>query len=205
MDNNQKFGRWDWVKYKFTTSKTDPRKESQKVIPESILPAGKMKSSERVKFINPLIRENLDEANKKGESLALIRPDEILFSWKQKTDQELSDETQKHAELANQLSLFDKNAKPLIPCPFLFTIKWHANNAVHNHVCDDWETSTAFFRRKSVEGEAAALLSLKETYEEEYIKKGLCLAFSTHSRRNQQWLLVGLIRLDANHQDDLFL
>ncbi|VAV89164.1 hypothetical protein MNBD_ALPHA04-1442, partial [hydrothermal vent metagenome] len=47
---------------------------------------------------------------------------------------------------------------------------------------------------------------LREKYEDQYFKAGLALGFSTHSRRNvenntdNQWLLVGLIRLDDTQQ-----
>jgi len=108
LKDSQKFGRWHWIKYKFTTPKNDKRKESQKVVPESITPAGELKRAERVKFINPLVRECLAEAEERNESLALIRPEMISFSWTRKTDEELSTEARKHAELASQLSLFDE-------------------------------------------------------------------------------------------------
>jgi hypothetical protein len=35
------------------------------------------------------------------------------------------------------------------------------------------------------------------------MEKGMVLAIGTHSRRDQQWLLVGLIRLDESRQGDL--
>jgi len=55
-----------------------------------------------------------------------------------------------------------------------------------------------------------AIKYLKEKYEEQYLSAGLVLGFSTHSRRNienatsNQWLLVGLIRLDETTQTQLF-
>jgi hypothetical protein len=58
-------------------------------------------------------------------------------------------------------------------------------------------------------GETEALRVLKEKYEEQYFAAGLVLGFSTHSRRNveygteNQWLLVGMIRLDFDSQGAL--
>ena len=79
------------------------------------------------------------------------------------------------------------------------------------HECDDWETSAAFNRFEREYGPKEAIQILKRKYEEEYFKAGLVLGFSTHSRRNiefgdqNQWLLVGLIRLDESAQSSLLL
>lgn len=213
LDDEQKFKRWQWINYSFTTTRNDTRMESQKVIPETIKPRGLLKPKERVSILNMIMRNTLEDANHRNESLALLRPNKINFSWTPKTDKELSDESRKHAVLAQQLSLIDKKeAPPLTPCPYRFTVRWQDDTEkIHSHTCDDWETSTAFFRRKKSEGsDSAALNSLKETYEVNYMQSGLALAFSTHSRRNvtygtpNQWLLVGIIRIDESKQDDLF-
>ena len=51
---------------------------------------------------------------------------------------------------------------------------------------------------------------IKEKYEEQYLKAGLALAFSTHKRRNvehgttNQWLLVGMLRINDEPQKSLF-
>ncbi len=60
-------------------------------------------------------------------------------------------------------------------------------------------------------GHEKAIRVLKQKYENEYFNAGIALAFSTHSRRNvtnnveNQWLLVGLIRIDDETQGDLLL
>ena len=212
LDDDQKFKRWQWINYCYTTTKKDARVESQKVIPESIVTKGVLTAAERVRILNSVMRSSLAEANEKSESLTVLRPKEIDFQWKAKTEAEISDEKIKHAALANQLSLLDKTeAKPLTPCPYKFIVRWvDSNDNTHNHTCDDWETSTAFFvRRKSLGTDNNALASLKETYEQHYMQRGMALAFSTHSRRNithglaNQWLLVGMIRIDESSQGDL--
>lgn len=214
LDPAQKFTRWQWLSYQYTTSAKDRRIESQKVIPETIKRLEKVKKKERAAFLSPLVRNSLTDADANQESLTLIRPKLIDFSWKAKTDEELSKERIEHAKLANQYSLLDKiDTKPLNPCPYVFRLKWRdRNNKPHSHTCDDWETSTAFFRRRKSYGtDAKGLLSLKDTYEKEHMERGLVLAFSTHSRRNvtfdtpNQWLLVGMIRLDESPQGDLLL
>lgn len=171
-----------------------------------------VKPAERARILNPLIRESLEEADSRGESLALIRPETFRLSYIEKTQSEIAAEREKHAALANQLSLFDKSAKPLEPCPVQFIAHWKdSTGKFHRHECDDWETSAAFSRFERESGRADAINIIKSKFEDEYFKAGLALAFSTHSRRNvtygtkNQWLLVGIIRLDEDLQGDLFL
>lgn len=211
LESEQKFERWRWITYQYSTSKTDTRKESQKVLPESITPGAKLKPAEAVHFLNPLIRNSLDEATSLGESLAMVRPQDFDFRWKRKSAGKLAIETRKHGELANQLSLLDATARPLAPCPFEFRIRWHDQEGTYkHHICDDWETAQAFRNFRRLSGETDGLEKLKSKYED-YFERGLAFAFSTHSRRNvtfgtrNQWLMVGMIRLDESAQPDLFL
>lgn len=212
LNDHQKFGRWDWIHYRYTTSPDDRRTESQKVVPESLTVGKKVKQAERSAFLSPLVRSSFREADERGESLTLLRPRELQIGYAVKSDSELNLEREKHAELANQMSLFDQTAKPLEPCPVQFTANWKdADGKVRTHECDDWETSTAYSRFEREYGPTEAVRIIKKKYEDEYFKAGLALAFSTHSRRNvtndttNQWLLVGMIRLDHNPQGDLLL
>lgn len=208
----QKFKRWDWIEYNYTQSPDDRRIESQKVIPESLIVCGTLKKRERAKFLNPLVRSSFSEADDLGESLTLLRPRKLEIKWKEKSRSEIDAERQKHAELADQLALFDSTAKPLEPCSVQFTANWvDSDGKLRKHECDDWETSTAFNRFERQYDRKSAIETLKRRFEDEYFNAGLALAFSTHSRRNvtfgtkNQWLLVGLIRLDFDDQGDLLL
>ena len=212
LNESSKFKRWDWISYNFTKSAKDPRMESQKVVPESISVIGKIKQPERASFLNPLVRPSFEDAETRGESLALIRPVSLKLRWYEKSEAQLAKERGDHKSLANQMSLLDQTAKPLEPCPVQFRIHWRdANGVSRRHECDDWETSTAFNRFEREYGRDRALKTLQETYEDIYFEAGLALAFSTHSRRNShygqqnQWLLVGILRLNYSSQDDLFL
>lgn len=205
LAEGQKFGRWGWVSYEFTEPAHDGRAESQRVVPESIRPGDKMKSAERSRIACRLTRESTKHAESLGESLTLIKPDEIAFSWRKKKDDELQDERRKHAQLANQTSLLHASAKPLEPCPYEFKVRWTSSAESKTQVCDDWETTTAFSRRVQTFGtEDAALKSLRQTYEVDYMQKGMRLAMGTHSRRDTQWLLVGILRVDDLAQGELF-
>lgn len=210
LSETQQFNRWNWINYRYVKSKEDPRIESQKVIPESLTLGGVVKRSERANFLSPLIRASFTDADSRRESLTLIRPKTLRLEAIRKTNAELAYEAVMHGELANQLSMFDATAKPLVPCAMRFVAKWQdQDGGCHNHECDDWETSAAFNRFSRTYGDQRAVEILKQKYEDEYFGAGLVLGFSTHKRRNaefgtsNQWLLVGMIRLDHSEQPSL--
>lgn len=182
------------------------------MIPETVEVSGRIKQAERARILNPLIRESFEDANARRESLTIQRPASVEIEWEHKSRAEIETEAGKHADLANQLAFFDKAAKPLKPCPVRFWVAWIDQSGVgRKHECDDWETSSAYNRFEREYGHERAISFLKQKYETEYFDAGLVLAFSTHSRRNvehgpdNQWLLVGLVRLDEDLQGDFFL
>lgn len=205
LTSEKKFGRWDWIKYRFTTSQIDIREETQRVDDRTIEVVGKMRMGERSRVLGPVIRRSTHEAERRGESLALVRPERLEFVWKKKPSGEYQSERAKHRDAASQTSLLEAHTKPFEPCPYAFRFRWRdSDGQEHEHACDDWETVAAFSRRREIHGENAGLLSLKKTYEDDYFRRGLAFALGTHSRR-QQWLLVGLIRLDDDKQGQLFI
>lgn len=212
LNEAQQFKRWNWIQYNFVKSDSDRRRESQKVLPETLTVTGVVKKSERASFLAPLVRASFADADNRRESLTLIRPRSFTLEAHPKSFPELEQETAKHRELANQLSMFDATAKPLTPCPMRFTAKWRDQDGKdRTHECDDWETAAAFNRFERMYGRSEAVAVLRKKYEEEYFSAGLVLGFSTHKRRNaetgtqNQWLLVGMIRLDETSQSSLNL
>jgi hypothetical protein len=212
LNGDQKFGRWQWISYEYVAPEEDRRRESQKVVSHSLQALAEMKVAERAGFLAPLVRSSLAEANSKRESLTLIRPQELRLEAIRKTDRELQEETEKHKVLADQLSFLDNTAEPLKPCEMQFIVHWKDQDSkTHRQECDDWETAAAYNRFKFNYGAERALEILREKYEDQYFRAGLVLGLSTHSRRNveyrtiNQWLLVGLIRLDETVQGSLGL
>lgn len=172
-----------------------------------------MRKQERAKFLAPLVKGTTKEADQQRDSLVLVRPREVQLEAKDKDRAELEAEAHAHKMLANQLSLLedDDEVEPLKPCVKEFSLRWRdQDNKEHRQVCDDWETMAAFNRFERQYGAKRAVEILKQKYEDEYFKAGLVLGLSTHSRRNiefgtkNQWLLVGLIRLDDTQQMGLF-
>jgi len=199
----QKFKRWSWIEYEFISPRNDDRKESQKVQDQSITLIGQAKAKDRAKSLQSLIYPSFTKPEENSDSLTLIRPQKSTFHWKRRHPDELAKTAQKHANIANQMSLFSNDAKPLPQCPYSFHFRWtDENNKVWNSTCDDWESSATFFqRRRSLYSEDAALTSMTETFNQDYPTRGMALAFSTHSRRNWQWLLVGVLRADYPEEE----
>lgn len=213
LKDDQKFGRWQWVSYDYVRPKDDLRKESQKVLAPTLIVKERMKAGERADFLSPLVRHSLREADDRRDSLTLVRPKSIRIEAFEKSPEELASETQKHKDLADQLSLLedDETVEPLTPCRMQFVLHWQDQDGGHHRQeCDDWETAAAFNRFDRQYGERKAIEFLKEKYEQQYFEAGLVLGFSTHSRRNlefsdrNQWLLVGMIRLNETKQASLF-
>lgn len=211
LNNAQQFKRWDWIEYEYVKPLEDKRKESQKVIPETLRVSGSVRKQERSTILNKKFRESFAHADSFRESLTLIRPVSLDIIATKKSDSEIRDERQKHAALANQMSMFDSTAKPLKICTHSFKARWtDQNGTIHYHECDDWETSAAYNKFESKYGPKDAIQNLKKIYEEQHLKAGLALAFSTHSRRNiefgakNQWLLVGMIRVDVEKQSSFW-
>lgn len=213
-ERRSKIGRWQWISYQYVSPKEDRRHESQKVLSSTLTARSQLRPAERADFLAPLVRASLTEADARKDSLALVRPLDIRLEAIRKSASELRDETQKHKDLAAQLSLLEEDevAEPLTPCPMQFVVRWKDQDGkTHRQECDDWETAAAFNRFERMYGEGRAVQILKEKYEDQYLKAGLVLGFSTHSRRNvenktsNQWLLVGVIRLNETTQSSLGL
>lgn len=206
LKDTQKFARWNWIRYRHTTPATDGREESQKVDPDSIEVVGKLSAGKRAAALRAAFRQSVRQAEERNESLLLIRPRTVQFRWRRKSVEQLRSESRKHEDLVRQGSFLQEAVAPLLPCPYAFYFFWtDPDGERHRHTCDDWETSTAFLRRREAKGtELEALQSLQKTYEDEYFRKGMAFGLGTHMRRQSQWLLVGVVRVDEDANSDLF-
>ncbi len=196
------FSRWQWIEYDWIAPGSDDRrKESRRVQEDTIKTLEIMPERDRANFLNPIIMNSTDEAASKGMTLALVQPKNVKFTYKKKTADQLDKERAAYQEAARQKSLFDADLNALEPCPYAFYFDWtDQDGKSHKATCDDWETAATFYRRRMNKGESEALISMNYTFGEEYPKKGMAFAMGTHSRRPEQWLLVGLIRLDQTAQ-----
>lgn len=201
-----KFKRWQWIEYDWILPRDDARSESRRVQEDTIAIEGEMPSSQRARFLAPIVVRSTDEAVARNQTLALIRPKNVRFHFHKKTAEDIKKEREAYAFAASQKSFFDDELKALDPCPYAFKFDyWTEDGKSHKATCDDWETSAMFYNFQNRYGENEALAIMDKTFNEEYPRKGMAFAMGTHSRRSQQWLLVGVIRLDEIAQMPLGL
>lgn len=195
------FNRWDWVTYQWSLPPHDTRKESRRVHEESIKVVGTLKRTEQASFLTQVFVSSTDEATEKGQSLALIRPLKPRFWYEKKTPSEIQHERLANERAARQTSFLDRELKALEPCPYRFKLDYMMPNGSERHsTCGDWETSAMFRNFRRNVGEQKALAQMTKIFNEDYPTKGMAIAMGTHSARRNQWLLVGLIRVDFSTQ-----
>ena len=79
LDEGQKFGRWDKIRFKWRTAADDTRAESRRIDQQSLQITGELKPSERDRFLAKAIVTGLDAQRQAGLSLALLRPQSPEF------------------------------------------------------------------------------------------------------------------------------
>lgn len=204
---DSQFGRWDWIEYDWISPKGgDARWESRRVQEDTIAASGKMARSKRARFLNPLVLPSMEAAAALGRSLTLIRPNNPRFRFKAKSRGQIDDEKKKYQAAAAQLSMLDEELAALEPCPYAFKFDYRTEDGVrHEMACEDWETAAMFNRFERLMGAASALDKMSVTFNEDYPAAGMVFAMGTHSRHPDQWLLVGVLRLDPMPQFALTL
>jgi hypothetical protein len=201
LDEGQKFGRWDRIRFRWRLPNDDPRPESRRVDQSSISVVGELKPSERQRFLAARIVTGLKREREANRSLALLKARIIRFSYEQKTPEELAQESTRFAALHTQSDLF--NTKPLIPyqpCRFRFQYKYETDDGGRTGTCQDWEIEATFYKWCRDYGEQRALAEMQRVFGEEYPAKGMLMAMGTHSQYPDTWLINGIIRLDEVQQ-----
>jgi len=199
-----KFKRWQWIEYDWIAPGAEDRRKESRRVQEDTIKLGKvMPVDERATFLEPILTGSTAEAAAKGMSLTLVRPASVRFRCKAKTSDQIEAERRAYQEAAQQKSFLDADPElmALDPCPYAFHFDWtDSDGKPHKATCDDWETAATFYKRRQTMSVKDALLSLERTFGEEYPNKGMAFAMGTHSRRPEQWLLVGVLRLDRQKQ-----
>lgn len=200
LAGDKQFKRWDLVEYLPRPPTGDRRKESRNVEESSLKRVGAMKPASRADFFSGLTRPSIVDAASRGESLALVRPENFEFVWKRKPAAEIEADRLKRARTLSQGSLFDKELAAIEPCPFDIRMKFTDATGRHDMACGDWETAATFFKWREEYGEESALQRLKARYEGEYAEAGVAFAFGTMAKHPTTWILLGIIRLDESSQ-----
>lgn len=193
------FKRWQWIEYDWRKPSDDTRWESRRVQEDSISLTTSIPTKERAAFLSGALVPSFQHAEDKGNSLALIRPQNPHFYWKEKDATQIEEERRSYEWAASQHSLFDKELKALTPCKYEFRFSFSDAHGPHDHSCQDWETTAMFYRFRREYTEQKALDIMTTTFNDDYPSKGMAFAMGTSSRW-PIWLLIGVIRLDELSQ-----
>ena len=198
LEDGQKFSRWDRIRFRWRLpGPTDVRPESRRVDQDTLEVVGKLKRSERSKFLANTIVTSLVKEREQGRSFALLRPEILEFIIERVPADKLAEQAKKHADLRLQKDLFNtKPVLPYAPCPYRFKYRYRSEDGDREGTCQDWELEATHYRWTKQYGEEAALAKIRQTFGEEYPEKGMLLAMGTHSRYPDIWLINGVIRLD---------
>jgi hypothetical protein len=197
LGDNKKFKRWHWIDYQWMKPRNDNRWESHWVQEDTISLRNELPPRQRANFLNPLIVPSTAHAAQNGNSLALVRPIDPKFSWNKKPSTSIEEEKRKFEAVARQTSMFDDSVRAYTPCPYEFRYDYHTEDGKHHsHKCLDWETDVTFYRWCERHSETQTLAKMEQVFGQAYPKNGVVFALGTHSQRPDQWLLVGVIRLD---------
>ena len=210
LKDGQKFGRWDRIEVQWRRPKADKRPESYRIDQDGLTIVGKMKEGERARLLDPICVASLRAEREAGRTLALLRPDEIFeFRAEQKSLADIHKEEDRMSAMRAQGDLLNgaesEGVVPLEPCPYRFVYRYRDADGEHRGTCQDWETDATFYRFRREHGDAGALRRMTEIFGDDYPRRGMALAMGTHSRRPDQWLVNGVIRLDRAGHGDLFL
>lgn len=201
LDEGQKFGRWDRVRFRWRLPKDDARTESRRVDQDTIAIVGKLKPSEQERFLARSIVTSLDRERAVGRSLALLKAEILEFKVENKKTEDPTSEAARFDALRAQPDLF--NTKPIIPyrpCPYQFKYRYRTDDGQREGTCQDWEIEATFFHWSQRYGDDQAIGRIRKVFGEEYPAKGMLLAMGTHSQHPDTWLINGVVRLDEVRQ-----
>jgi hypothetical protein len=200
LSGDAQFARWDIVQYRPEIPRDDSRRESRRVDEPSLAVVRKMPQRAREGFFDRLLRDSVTAAANRGESLTLVRPKSLRFRSRPKSTVDLEEERLRRTRTMLQGSLFEQELEAIEPCPYDLSVAFEDDAGKHEMTCGDWETAAAFFNLRRRYGDEHALEHLRSTYEDDYFTRGVALALGTVKKRPNQWLLLGIIRLDETTQ-----
>lgn len=203
LEEAQRFGRWDRIRFDWRKPTDDPRPESVRVNQQSIEVVGELRPSEREKFLTNCIVESLAHEREAGRSLALLKVQVLEFRYEKKNEEEVKLETTKFDALRAQPDLFAKQVTPYKPCPYRFKYRYRTVDGEREGTCQDWEIEATFFHWAREYGETKALAEMLRVFGEEYPSRGMLLAMGTHSLYPDTWLINGVVRLNEPTQFSL--
>jgi hypothetical protein len=203
----QRFGRWDEIEFDWRLPEVakDRRSESKRITMETLSVVGKLRESERERYLASAIVPTLSAAYASGRSLALVRPIDPKFTYRPRTTEEVERIRRGYDSINASPDLFGTtDIVPREPAAYQFSYRFKSADGEHDMACHDWETEQTFLSWRAGYGEERALRDMNGTFGEQYPSKGMVFAMGTHGQRNWQWMIIGVIKLNNITQPNLF-
>jgi hypothetical protein len=185
-----KIHRWDIIEVKTTEPEHDPRSESRKIDPDSIVISGSFSKDreDRRVLLKRLAEKSLDVAIKERRSIILIKPEIVDFHIVERKD-----------ELV-QLTLNGKVFKEQPYRDVSLYYQWNCPEPCdvcsrhhHNMECFDWGAGVLWNRYKADRKVAEEKIT-EMCYDNMKEKFDAWFALGTHSRRPfSKWMVVSLL------------
>lgn len=186
----RKIHRWDVIEVETTEPDRDPRSESRKINPDSIVICGAFSGDreDRRVFLNGLAEKSLDAAISERRSLILIKPEIIDFNIIEHEDKPaqltLDGEVFKEQPYGDVGLYYDWNCPQ--PCQV-------CSKHPHHMLCFDWGAGVLWNKYKSDKKIAAEKVT-QMCYNDMKDRYDCWFALGTHSQRPfSVWMIVGLL------------
>ena len=203
LKSDQRFGRWDLIEFSWRLPEVskDRRIESKRIVQESVRIVGKLKESERQRYLEKALAQGERAEYEAGRSLAVIRPINPKFRYQVRSVEEIERVRKGYDDIRRSPDLFGTtDIVPREPSPFEFYYEYSDGDGKHDKRCHDWETERTFLKWRDLYDEERALKDMQKRFGEEYPQKGMALALGTHGQRNWQWMIIGILRMDVTNQ-----
>lgn len=201
---DQRFGRWDTIRFRWRLPSDDDRPESKRIDPQTLQVTGSVPKRERHGFARRALVGSLADLDAMGKTFGLIRPLKPKFFIERRSEQAI---TKVQRRIDRHISQADFFSEPIIPSeaiPFEFGYKFEFDGRTRRHVCIDWETEYTFRKWRDKYGEKSALDRMKLRFGVEYPERGIAFAMGTHRVKIYRgWLLSAILRVDETDQSSL--
>lgn len=206
LASEQRFKRWDRIRVRWKRPSDDSRIESKRIDPQNLKVEGRVPDGERAALVERAVIANLEQEQREGRSLALIRPTNIRFVVRKLSSTELMKSQRRRDALRGQLDLLADSEIAAVAPPYSFFYEFDHAGRRRRHLCIDWETEATFLKWRDRYGEGSTLDLMQQKWGEGLPARGLAFAMGTHRVEFwKNWLLSGIIQAPNPSQGQLAL
>jgi hypothetical protein len=168
LDFDQRYPRWGIIQASIERNQKDYREESYRINDQTIKLLRKLDTKdqweERRKFFEPFLVPSIEQIKAQGESLGLIRPHDVAYSYEE-SDREWTSSKQ---AVLDQYDLLNPKepGSDLEKIPYKFFYKFNDSTGKHRCSIIDWEICQLYRKMRET-----SKMHAKESKEKEALEK----------------------------------